>query len=42
MPQTAFIAFGTPFSSYVAMIRTGCGYISGFAPKLTLLICFLL
>ncbi|WP_026528333.1 hypothetical protein [Butyrivibrio sp. VCD2006] len=38
IPQAAFIALGTPFSSYVPIISTGCGYISGFAPKFVLLI----
>ena len=37
-PQAAFIASGTPFSSYVPTINTGIGYKIGFAPKSTLLI----
>jgi hypothetical protein len=42
IPHAAFMASGTPFSSYVAMISTGMGYITGFAPKFTLLIFVLL
>jgi hypothetical protein len=36
-PHAAFMASGLPSLSYVAIIRTGSGYMFGFAPKFTLL-----
>lgn len=35
-PHAAFMASGLPSLSYVAIIRTGSGYMFGFAPKFSL------
>ena len=36
-PHAAFIRLGVPFSSYVPIMSTGCGYTHGFAPKFFLI-----